>query len=58
MACPQEGYKLFPADAGGSRVSEKELDAPQYPRGSGVMVASILRMTLEKPTSQPCCAGA
>lgn len=53
MACPEEGHKLFPVIAGGSRVCEEELEAPQCPGGSGVMVASILRMTLEKPI--PCC---
>lgn len=58
MACPQEGYKLFPENAGGSRVCEEELEAHQYPRGSGVMAANILRMTLEKLASQMCCVGA
>lgn len=55
MACPQEGYKLFPANAEGIGVCEEELDAPQYPCGSDVMVTSILRMTFNE-TSLPSCA--
>lgn len=31
MVCPREGYKLFPANAGESRVCEEELEAPQSP---------------------------